>query len=59
MTPWGVSTLAGSKGEKSVLPMEAEVAEYQGKVRALTSIQFRNTDGRTNFSTLPTLLAPT
>ena len=30
--PWGASTIAGSKRERSVLPEELEVAEHQGKV---------------------------
>lgn len=34
-SPWGVSTVVGSTGERSVLPEELELARHQGKVGSL------------------------
>jgi multimeric flavodoxin WrbA len=54
-SPWGASTIAGSKGERVPTRGELEVAVHQGKVSNVLSFEVLEADNRC----LPSLSVPT
>jgi len=57
-SPWGVSTIAGSKGERVPTEGELEVAVHQGKVSDILYLEVLKADNRCSLSLLvPSLKA--